>query len=135
MAVVQRVCKVTITCLANTPRSIADSNRPPVEDQPPPSSPSNTYHGRYSPEPVSVLTCVSLQYDATVMCWGWNNHGQLGLDDTANRGDGANGPCPTSFTTPYLVPAPRVLTLAAALRVQRWGRIFLRSTWGVGGRP
>ena len=33
------------------------------------------------------------------------------------------------------VPAPRVLTPALTLPVQRWGRIFLRSTWGLGGRP
>ena len=29
-------------------------------------------------------------------CWGMNSNGQLGLGDTANRGDGANGPCPPS---------------------------------------
>ena len=34
-------------------------------------------------------TCVILDNDS-VKCWGWNLHGQLGLGDTANRGDGSN---------------------------------------------
>ncbi len=32
-------------------------------------------------------TCARLD-DATVKCWGWNGFGQLGLGDTADRGDG-----------------------------------------------
>jgi len=82
-----------------------------------------------------TLTCVSAQDDATVKCWGSNWHGQLGLGDTSRRGDDANGPCPARSTTACFVPAPRVLTLAAAPRVQRWVRTSLRSTWGLGGRP
>ncbi len=34
-------------------------------------------------------TCAILD-DDTVKCWGYNNYGQLGLGNTANRGDGAN---------------------------------------------
>ena len=81
-----------------------------------------------------TLGCFSPQDDATLKCWGYNGNGQLGLGDNFNRGDDANGPCPPSSTTATLVPAPHVLTLAPALRVQRWGRISLRSTWGLGGR-
>jgi hypothetical protein len=36
----------------------------------------------------------SPQDDANLKCWGWNIDGQLGLGDTSNRGDDANGPCP-----------------------------------------
>ncbi len=35
----------------------------------------------------SVHSCALLD-NATVKCWGFNDHGQLGLGDTANRGDG-----------------------------------------------
>ena len=82
-----------------------------------------------------ILGCSSTQDDATVKCWGWNINGQLGLGDTFNRGDDADGPCPPSFTTVSLVPSARVLTLTPLLRVQEWGRTSLRSTWGLGGRP
>ena len=34
-------------------------------------------------------TCAILDND-TVKCWGRNNEGQLGLDDTNHRGDGPN---------------------------------------------
>ena len=34
-------------------------------------------------------TCVILDNDS-VKCWGRNHYGQLGLGDTANRGDGSN---------------------------------------------
>lgn len=34
-------------------------------------------------------TCALLD-DNTVKCWGWNRDGQLGLDDTSNRGDNEN---------------------------------------------
>ena len=82
-----------------------------------------------------ILDGFSMQDDATLKCWGDNTVGQLGLFDTTSRGDDANGPCPMSPITASLVPCPHVLTLAPGLRVQRWGRISLRSTWGLGGRP
>ena len=34
-------------------------------------------------------TCVILDNDS-VKCWGWNYAGQLGLGDTADKGDGSN---------------------------------------------
>ena len=34
-------------------------------------------------------TCAILN-DDTVKCWGLNDHGQLGYEDTENRGDGSN---------------------------------------------
>ena len=77
-----------------------------------------------------ILGRVSSQDDTTLKCWGYNGGGQLGLGDNSNRGDDANGPCPPSSTTASLAPAPRVLTLAPTLRVQRWGRISLPSTSG-----
>ena len=82
-----------------------------------------------------ILGFFSPQDDATLKCWGRNNYGQLGLGDTYTRGDDANGHCPPNSTTASLVPAPRVLTLTPALRVQGWGRTSLRSTWGLGKRP
>jgi cysteine-rich repeat protein len=36
-------------------------------------------------------TCALLE-DASVMCWGWNASGQLGVGDTLNRGDGLGTP-------------------------------------------
>jgi alpha-tubulin suppressor-like RCC1 family protein len=38
-------------------------------------------------ESLGDSTCALLG-DGSVKCWGWNLHGQLGLGDTANRGDG-----------------------------------------------
>jgi hypothetical protein len=86
------------------------------------------------PNPSVVLTCVSLQDDATVKCWGSNYDGNLGQGDTSDRGDNANGACLASSTTASTLSASRVLTLAPDLRVQRWGQASLRSTWGAGGR-
>jgi len=40
-----------------------------------------------------ILGCSSPQDDATLKCWGNNDMGQLGLGDSFNRGDDANGPC------------------------------------------
>jgi len=34
----------------------------------------------------------STQDDATLKCWGYNGEGMLGLGDSFNRGDDANGP-------------------------------------------
>ena len=78
-----------------------------------------------------VFGCFSPQDDATLKCWGYNGNGQLGLGDNFNRGDDANGPCPLSSTAASPLSALRVLILTPALRVQRWGRTSLRSTWGV----
>ena len=41
-----------------------------------------------------ILCCFSPQDTATVKCWGQNMEGQLGLGDTSDRGDDANGPSP-----------------------------------------
>ena len=40
-------------------------------------------------------TCVRLQNgsEQALKCWGDNDMGQLGLGDSFNRGDDANGPC------------------------------------------
>ena len=54
-----------------------------------------------------IVGCSPPQDDATVKCWGMNAKGQLGLGDTSNRGDDANGPCPPSSTSASLVPAPQ----------------------------
>jgi alpha-tubulin suppressor-like RCC1 family protein len=35
-----------------------------------------------------LYTCALLD-DNTVKCWGWNIVGQLGVGDTADRGDGS----------------------------------------------
>ena len=43
---------------------------------------------------LSCMLTHTPQDDATVKCWGQNSDGQLGLGDTDNRGDGANGLSP-----------------------------------------
>ena len=58
-----------------------------------------------------IFGCFSPQDDATIKCWGQSVYGQLGLGDTSDRGDDANGPCPPSPTTAALVPTSRVLTI------------------------
>ena len=49
----------------------------------------------------------SSQDDATLKCWGYNGEGQLGLGDASNRGDEANGPCPSSSPIESLMPGRR----------------------------
>ena len=47
-----------------------------------------------------MCECVSVQDDSTVKCWGENaGNGQLGLGDSSNWGDSANGPCPPSSSS------------------------------------
>ena len=75
-----------------------------------------------------ILAGFSLQGDATVKCWGYNVYGQLGLGDSSDRGDDVNGPFPSEHHHRVSMLPRRVLTLAPALRVQRWGRTSLRST-------
>ena len=71
----------------------------------------------------------------TVASSGSNENAALGQGDRSNRGDDANGPCPPSSTTAFVVPPQSVPTLDPVPRMQRWGRIFLRSTWGLGRLP
>jgi len=59
------------------------------------------------------------QDDATVKCWGYNSKGQLGLGDTSDRGDSANGLCPASPTTESLVPAVTTCVLTLGSRPRR----------------
>jgi len=44
------------------------------------------------------LTCNSSQDDATVKCWGYDGHGELGQGDTSSRGDQSHGGCPAQPT-------------------------------------
>ena len=62
-----------------------------------------------SPDPSTlnksvILACVSPQDDATVKCWGRNAQGELGLGDTENRGDGANGLSPSRSPNESFMP-------------------------------
>ena len=81
------------------------------------------------------LTRNSSQDDATVKCWGYNSLGQLGQGDTSARGDDINGGSPARPTRGC---AGREegwgLVADHAALAQRWGRTFLRSIWGLGGR-
>ena len=82
-------------------------------------------------------TFCSLQDDKTLKCWGRNRGGLLGLGDESwarvdeARGDDANGDLPPR---PSRACAAISLLSDPAPREQRWGRIFLWWTWGLGGR-
>jgi len=65
-----------------------------VNDSPHPGRVVHSPHPAIPNQRVS-LGCFSAQDDATVKCWGTNTYGQLGLGDTSERGDDANGPCPS----------------------------------------